>query len=166
MANRLTNRLVSRLANKSVWILMLVFLSVSAIANAICSFESIQYSGACPFDGDVYVFDEQGNLIVRQLYSENLGCYNGNYLMQVVGGPEQECMLNPREKVTFKINNQDVGYDVWGMKGQRVSLDLSQTPLVNAQKYEWSDMLLIVGLFGIIIVLYLLLKFARRIVNR
>ncbi len=104
----------------SLILIMLLALNVSAI----CNFQSIQFYGACPHDGDIYVYDSQNNLIVKQLYGENTGCYEGNYLMQIPGGPEEECMLNPSEKISFKINAQEVATHVWNMDSQRVALDL------------------------------------------
>ena len=113
-------------------------------------------------DGDVYVYDSQGNLIVKQLYSLNEGCYEGNYLMQVVGGPEQECVLNPGEQITFRINSQDVGYHVWGVDGQRVSLDLGAGPtLQQPVSPQW--MSFVVGMFAVLILLWLLVKLARKL---
>ena len=161
----MTNTNETKRTNSKMLKLMLMVIMITLLASsvtAICNFESIQYYGACPYDGDVYVYDSQGNLIVKQLYSLNEGCYEGNYLMQVVGGPEQECVLNPGEQITFRINSQDVGYHVWGVDGQRLDLDLGAGPtLQQPVSPQW--MSFVVGMAAVLILLWLLVKLARKL---
>ena len=97
---------------KLVLVLVVLIMSVG-MASAICDFESAKFHGSCPYDGNIRVFDEQNNLIVEQFYSLNQGCYHGMYVIQVHGGVDQECVLNPGEKVSFELNGNNVGNSLW-----------------------------------------------------
>ena len=160
MKNKLMrkNRFTGKIFLISLLMIMLFALNVSAI----CNFQSIQFYGACPYDGDIYVYDSQNNLIVKQLYGENTGCYEGNYLMQIPGGPEEECILNPNEKISFKINAQEIATYVWNMDSQRVALDLVNGGVISsAGKVGFLNSNMMIILI-ILIALIVIVKFAKK----
>jgi len=148
----------------SIMLMLIIMLSINV--SAVCNFQSIQFYGACPYDGDIYVYDSQNNLIVKQLYGENTGCYKGNYLMQIPGGPEDECVLNPNEKISFEINAQEIATYKWAMDSERVPLDLINGGVVGSQKNVGilnSNMIIILG---ILVILIFIIEFARKIKRR
>ena len=159
---KMKNRLIGKMCLISLILIILFAINV----NAMCNFQSIQFYGACPYDGDIYVYDSQNNLIVKQLYGENTGCYEGNYLMQIPGGPEEECILNSNEKISFKINVQEVATYEWNMDSQRVALDLVNGGVVSSGAKVGllnNNMMIILA---ILIALIIVVEFARKVHRR
>ncbi|MBD3259599.1 hypothetical protein GF371_03105 [Candidatus Woesearchaeota archaeon] len=127
-----------RIFGIGILFLLLLVLQISAV-SALCDTKFVRYYGACEYDGDIKVYDEQNNLIVTDLYGAEKGCFNNYFTVQVPGGDEEDCTVRTGETIRFELNTNELARAQWRPHPSVVNLDLGEVekPLVPPAKKSY-----------------------------
>lgn len=102
--------------------LLIFFISLVSF-SAACVSKPITFTGTCPFDGDMYIVDEQNMLVAYEQYSVDRGCYNGRYMIELYAGGDS-CDLMAGDTISFFMRGQKLATTTVSLSADSTVLDL------------------------------------------